>query len=186
MGLLDRIQSCKIVPKRIGFHRMILRSKILEDRECRHRAQGAPQGRRTVGGGGLQCQSGGAGGRPEGREYRGGYGNRGTGRYVNALPPAPALMVPGQEDVEHYPGGEGGAVPDGLHSGDGSPSLWKCLCPGSQAYLILLNSSGLPTQCSPEGASQVPWGAQAPPPPPTDCPKERTGGFTEVRPKAAG
>ena len=25
------------------------------------------------------------------------------------------LMVTGQEDVEHGPGGEGGAVPDGLH-----------------------------------------------------------------------
>ena len=65
----------------------------LNNRECCCRAQRAPQGRQTVGGGGLQRQPSGAGGRPEGVGYRGGYGNRGTGRYVGALPPAPELMM---------------------------------------------------------------------------------------------
>ena len=105
----------------------------LDDRECRCHAQGAPQGRQTVGGGRLQCQPGEAGGKPEGRGYCGVYGNRGTGRYVGALPPAPALMVPVQEDVDHGQGGEGFLVPDGPHSGDGLPSLWKFLRPGNQA-----------------------------------------------------
>ena len=68
---------------------------------------------------------------PEGRGYRGGCGYGRTGGYVSALPPVPALMVPVQEDVEYDTGGEGGAVPDGLHSGDGSPPLWKCICPGT-------------------------------------------------------
>ena len=42
-------------------------------------------------------------------------------------------MVPGQEEVEHDQGGEVGAVPDGLHPGDGSPSLWKFICTGLEA-----------------------------------------------------
>ena len=116
------IVECYLIPRR-----------HLDARECRRRSQGAPQGRQAVGGGGLQCQPGGAGGRPEGIGYRGSYGNGGTGRYVGALPPVPALIVPGREDVEHDQGGEGGAVPGVINSGDRSPSLWKCLCPGSQA-----------------------------------------------------
>ena len=43
------------------------------------------------------------------------------------------IMVPGREDVEYDTGGEGGVVPDGLYHGDGSPSLWKCLCLGPHA-----------------------------------------------------
>ena len=39
----------------------------------------------------------------------------------------------GREDVEHGPGGEGGEVPDGLHPGDGSPSLLECIRPEPQA-----------------------------------------------------
>ena len=39
----------------------------------------------------------------------------------------------GQEEVEHDQGGEGGAVLDGLHPGDGFPYLWKCLRLGPQA-----------------------------------------------------
>ena len=70
---------------------------------------------------------------PEGRGYCGRNGNRGTRVYVGALPPVPVLMVPGQEDMEYDLGGEDGKVPDGLHPGDGSPSLWECVRPVPQA-----------------------------------------------------
>ena len=106
----------------------------LNNREYRCRVQGACQGRLTVGGGGgLQRQPSGAGGIPEGRIYCGVDRNGEFGRYVGALPPAPALMVMGREDVEHDPVGDGGAVPDGLKSWDGFSSLCKCLCTGPQA-----------------------------------------------------
>ena len=91
----------------------------LDNRECRCRAQGAPQGSRNVGGGGLKRQPGGTGGILEGRGYCSGHGNGGTRRYVGTLPTATALMVTGQEDVEHNLGGEEGALLDGLHSGNG-------------------------------------------------------------------
>ena len=68
-------------------------------RYCRRRAQGAPLGRRTSGGRGFQRENVGSGGRPEGRGYHGGTGNGGTQGYVRALPPAPALMVTGREDM---------------------------------------------------------------------------------------
>ena len=58
---------------------------------------------------------------------------RGIGGYVGSLPPAPELMVLGQKDVEHDPGGEVGEVPYGLHPGDGSLSILECVCPGPQA-----------------------------------------------------
>ena len=38
-------------------------------------------------------------------------------------------MVLGREDVEHDQGGEVGVVLDGLHPGDGSPSLLKFVRP---------------------------------------------------------
>ena len=94
------------------YHGTLTRPRqYLDNRYCCRRAQGAPQGRRTVSGGRLQCKPVGAGGPPEGRGYRGGY--------VGALPPAPALMLLGREDMEYDTGGDGGAVSDGLHSGDG-------------------------------------------------------------------
>ena len=40
-----------------------------------------------------------------------------------ALPPAPALMVLVQKEVEHNPDGEVGEFLDGLHPRDGLPSL---------------------------------------------------------------
>ena len=69
----------------------------------------------------------------EGRGHHVGTGDGGPGGYVGALPPAPDLMVPGREDVEHDPGGEGGEVPNGLHYGDGSPYLLECVRLGPQA-----------------------------------------------------
>ena len=46
------------------------------------------------------------------RGHRGGAGNGGPGRYVDALPPVLALIVPGQEDVEHDTEGDPIAPPD--------------------------------------------------------------------------
>ena len=60
-------------------------------------------------------------------------GDGGPGRYAGTIPPAPARMVPGREDVEHDPGGEEGEVPNGLHSLDGSSSLLECIRPGPRA-----------------------------------------------------
>ena len=89
----------------------------------------------TVGGRGFQCKPVKAVGRPEGRGYHGDYGNKVTLGYAGALPPAPALMVLGREDVEYDPGGEGVEVPDRIHSGYGSPSLWECLLLGPHAFI---------------------------------------------------
>ena len=59
--------------------------------------------------------------------------NLGTVTHGLGFPPAPALMVPGREDMEYDPGGEGDELPDGLHSGDGLLSLWECIRPGTHA-----------------------------------------------------
>ena len=90
-------------------------------------------GSQTAGGRRLQCKAIGAGGRPEGRGNCGGTGDGGPRGYVNALPPTPALIMAGREDVENYPGGEEGAVLNGLHYGDRSPYLLEFFPPGPQA-----------------------------------------------------
>ena len=64
------------------------------------------------------------------REYRGSIGNGGTTGHVGALTPAMAPLLPVWEYVEYNMIGEGGAVPDRLHPGDGFPFLWKSLRPG--------------------------------------------------------
>ena len=87
----------------------------------------------TIGDRGFQCKPVGSGGRPEGRGYRDGNGDGGTQEYVDALPPALAIMVPGQEEMEYDPGGEGGEVPDRLHPGDISMYLRECVRPGPHA-----------------------------------------------------
>ena len=62
--------------------------------------------------------------------YCGGIGDGGTRGHFGALPPATDPLVSGRKYVEYATRGEGGAVPDGLYPGDGSPSLWKRLCSG--------------------------------------------------------
>ena len=69
----------------------------------------------------------------EGRGHRGGTGDGYPGRYVGALPPNLALMGAVREDVENKPVGEVVEVPNGLHYGDGSPSLLGCVRLGPQA-----------------------------------------------------
>ena len=48
-----------------------------------------------------------------------------------------------------------GADPDGLHSGDGSLSLWECLRPGTSAQLGPLHGTGLLAKHLPDGAKEV-------------------------------
>ena len=98
-------------------------------------------------------------------------------------------MVPGREDMEHDPGGEGGEVPDGLHHGNVSPSLLKCVRTGPQAQLRPLYDTGLPPQLLPEGALQVPRGLQSAPPQTTNHPNkggQNLHGPTEGRTEAEG
>ena len=100
-------------------HRMLPGpQRHLEDRECRCSAQRAPLGIGYAGGGGLQLQPRPAIGISEGGGDRNGTDRCEIRRHVEPLPPAMAPMVTGREGVEHGPGGEGGAVPDGLHPGD--------------------------------------------------------------------
>ena len=146
----------------------------LDDRECCRRAQGAAPGRRTAGGGGFQHNADGSRKRTEGNGNRGGAGRRGNRRHGSALPPAPAQMGQGTEDVEHGQGGEGSLVPDGLHPRDRSPSLLEHFRPGSTAQHRSLHGDGLPTQRPQEGTHQIPHGAQDTDPP------------TTVRPHAGG
>ena len=59
----------------------------------------------------------------EGGGDHGSVDDGGTQRHVGALPPVMEPMVPRRESVEHGPGGEGGAVPDGLHPREISSSI---------------------------------------------------------------
>ena len=67
-------------------------------------------------------------------------------------------MVMEQEDVEYYPGGEGGEVPDGLHPRDGSLYHLVCVRPVPQAKLRPLHGSGLLQQLLPERTLKIPRG----------------------------
>ena len=55
---------------------------------------------------------------------------------------------------------EGGEVPDGLYPGDGSPSLWECLCPIPSEQLRKLHGAGLPAHRLPAGAQALPRGTK--------------------------
>ena len=116
-------------------HRQMLpcHRRHLENRKFRRRSQGATLGRRTDGGGRSEHETVVSGGRFEegGNSGRADYDR--SGGHVVPLPPVPAPMVPGQEDMEHGPGREGGEVLDRLHPRDGSLSLLECVRPGPQA-----------------------------------------------------
>ena len=95
----------------------------LVDRECCHRAQGTTLGRRTAGDRIFERETVGAGGRSEEGRNSGSSDYGRSGGHVGTLPPATALMVTGQDDVEHGTGREGGEIPDGLHPRDEYLSL---------------------------------------------------------------
>ena len=110
-------------------------------------------------------------------------------KIAGALPPVPVLMVIGREDVEYDLGVEGGAVPDGLHSRDGSLSNGNVSARdprhNSYHYIVLVCLYNAPLR---EHARYL-GGAQVPPPPPTDITDEggqKLRGPMEGRPKTAG
>ena len=69
-------------------------------------------------------------------------------------------MVSGSADVGYALEHKVGAVPDGLHSGDGPPSLWECCRPGPSSKLGPLYGTGLPAKSLPDGAQEVSRGEE--------------------------
>ena len=65
-------------------------------------------------------------------------------------------MVSVLADVGDASEWKGNAVPDGLHPGDGPPSLWECRYPGPSAQLRPLHGPGLPAERPPDRAQEVP------------------------------
>ena len=80
-------------------------------------------GRRTSGGRRSQYDAEGTKRQSEGNRHCGSADVRGTRGYGSALPPAPAQMGQGKEDVGHGHGGEGSSFPDRIHPRDIPPSL---------------------------------------------------------------
>ena len=70
-------------------------------------------------------------------------------------------VVQGPADVGHAKEGTGGAVPDGLHPRDGTPSLQECHRPVPPAQLGPLHGPGLPAKRTPVGDKAIPGGAKA-------------------------
>ena len=65
-------------------------------------------------------------------------------------------MVLGLADVGDASERKGGAVPDGLHPGDGPPSHQECRRPGILAQLRPLHGPGLPAKRPPDRAQEIP------------------------------
>ena len=65
-------------------------------------------------------------------------------------------MVLGSEDMGDAPKVKEGAVPDGLHPGDGPPSLQERRSPGPSAQLGPLHGPGLSDERPTEGAQYIP------------------------------
>ena len=63
----------------------------------------------------------------------------------------PMTQEPRQRDIEHVRDGEGVAVSDGLHSGEGPSSLKEHVCLGPQAQLVSLLDPWVRPQRHPEG-----------------------------------
>ena len=131
-------------------------------------------GRRTAGAGRSKHDADGAREQPEGNGHCGGADRSGTRGHGNALPPAPAQMGQGKEDVEHGQGGEVSPIPDGLHPRDRPSSLLERVCLGLTTQHRSLYGDGLPSQRPQEGTNKIPHGAQATSPP------------TTIRPHAGG
>ena len=114
------------------------------------------KGRGTAGGGRFQCVPGNPGGGQEGGRHRDKAGDGVTGGHGNTLPAAGEQVVSGLEDVGDTPKGKGDAVPDGLHPGDGPPSLQERRRPGSSAQLGPLHGPGLSAERPSNRAQEIP------------------------------
>ena len=79
-----------------------------------------------------------------------------VGGHVQTLPPMPLILGVGWEDVEDAPAGEGGAVLDGLSSGDRPTSILEHLHPGPPPQHGSLNHPGVPPQNLTEEKHPVP------------------------------
>ena len=69
-------------------------------------------------------------------------------------------MVSGPADVGNAQEGKVGAVLDGLHPGDGPPSLQECHRPGPSAQLGPLHGPGLSAKRTPDGDEAIPGRAE--------------------------
>ena len=105
----------------------------------------------TAGGGRLQCRFGNTRRGQEGGGHRNVAGNVGTGRHGKTLPSKGEEVVSGPEDVGDAPKGEGGEVLDGIHPGDGHPSLQERRRPGPSAQLGPLHGPGMSAERPPDG-----------------------------------
>ena len=88
-------------------------------------------------------------------------------------------MVPRRENVENSTAGEGVAVPDGLHPGDGPPSLQEHVRLKPQAQLRSLLDLGVPLQRQNEGTHKVPCLLHAATPQYPNHPGERGKDFND-------
>ena len=75
----------------------------------------------------------------------------GTGYYVGVFPSAPTTLDPIWVDVDNGLDGEGGAVPDGLHTGDGPSYIQECVSTVPHAQLGSLLDPWVPPQRHLEG-----------------------------------
>ena len=96
------------------------------------------------------------------------FDGSGVGRNSGALPSVLSPLVPIRENVYNGQAGEGGAIIDGLHPGNGPPSLQENVRPGPQAQLRSVHGLGLPPQQHPEGTHKVPQALHI------DTPRPRT------------
>ena len=117
--------------------------------------------RGTDGGGQLQRRHRSTGGGLEGGGHCDGASNGRAGGHGAALLAARETMVSGPADVADDKEGTGGALIDGLHPGEGPPSLQEYHRPGPSAQLGPLHGPGLSDKCTPVGDETLPGRAEA-------------------------
>ena len=93
----------------------------------------------TIGGGGTELKHRGSIGERDKRGNCSGPFGHGPIGHVRTFTTALQIMGAGHQDMEHAPTGEGGAVPDGLHYRDITPSVPEHLRLGPQTQNIPLN-----------------------------------------------
>ena len=128
----------------------------LDDGEGRRSAPEPTQGSGAAGGGGLQLEPRDTGGGQESGRHRNDAGDGGTRGHGETLPAARDQLVSGSKDVGDASKSKGGAVPDGLHPGDGLPYFQERRSPGLSAQLGPLHGPGFPAERPPDGAQEIP------------------------------